>query len=323
MNRKLFIALAILLAFHPPLLAAGNLPQPALPAAATQPAAQPAGVSGPAASPARETAWLGVVLANVPDVLFTQLEQVIPPGQGVLVEEVVPDSPATLAGIQVNDVLLAYDDQKLFSPRQLAGLIRADRPGRTVAIQAIQHGQKKMLNVTLGKQELAASLPGYQPHGRYMPMMPHRHMPKWPPFPPPGSGSGQPQLWDQFESVDVHTLPDGRYHAAISYKDDKKGDMKFTFEGTQDEIRDEIRNNTTLPDDKKQALLQALNLNPDGFFDMPMLGNNPLNAPFFHGYPFEDDFFRDFPRLHMPPGYPSYSRPSTRDNGTGSGGDLL
>lgn len=324
MNRKLLLALAVLVTTHPPLLSAANAVQPAGSVAAAQLIAQPEQNTGPSPAPAREIAWLGVSLGKVPDALFTQLGQVIPAGQGVLVEQVIPDSPAAKAGIHTNDVLLTYDDQKLFSARQLAGLIRADRPDRTVAIEAIQQGQLKTLNITLGKQDLAAAMPAYEPMRRHMPMMPHGHMPYWPPFAPPRLGdANQPSAWDQFESVEVHSLPDGRYHAAVSYKDEKNNTMQFSFEGTQQEIRDQIQKNATLPDDKKQALLQALNLKPETLFSMPMFEGNPFNDPFFRNAPFDDDFFRGFPPLRVPPGFPSYYQPSAPASGPGKGGGSL
>lgn len=81
--------------------------------------------------------------------------------------------------------------------------------------------------------------------------------------------------------MEVHTLPDGRYHAGVSYLDEENNTMQFTFEGTRQEIREQIRTNTTLPDDKKQALLEALHLDPGMSFRVPTLGDNPFHDPFF------------------------------------------
>ena len=139
MNMRAFIPLAALIAiFNTPLLLAGNVPGSAVPitpvqpaASAPQPVVQPAQTSRnvtPEAVPQRDITWLGIAPGHVPRALFDQLKQIIPPGQGVLVKNVIPDSPAARAGIRTNDVLLAYGNQKLYSAQQLAGLVRADRP---------------------------------------------------------------------------------------------------------------------------------------------------------------------------------------------------
>jgi hypothetical protein len=330
MNMRSFIPLAALIAIlHPPLVRAENLPGPAVPTTPAQPAipsahtaVQPAQTSrniAPETVPERDIAWLGISLGNVPRALSDQLGQIIPAGQGVLVRGVVPDSPAARAGIHTNDILLAYGDQKLYSARQLAGLVRADQPDRTVTIQAVQQGQLKTLNVTLGKQSLPASMPEYRPYRWHMPMMLHRHMPNWPQMTPGNGSSGKPLAWSEFESVQVRTLPNGRYHAEVSYRDKGNNSKQFSFEGTQEEIRHQIQKDASLPDDKKQALLEALNMNPETMFNPPMFEDNPFNDSFFQSDPFDGDFFRGFPPMHLPPGFPSFFQPPAPGGGQGSG----
>jgi membrane-associated protease RseP (regulator of RpoE activity) len=314
MKVKPLIALAAVVAILQPPIAAAETPPQAAPATQPQAAGQatpPARTPGPAAARTGETAWLGIALGDVPDALYTQLEQIIPPGQGVLVTGVMPDSPAAKAGIHTNDVLLAYDDQKLYSPRQLAGLVRADHPDKTVAIQLVEQGKLKTLHVTLGKQSQAASMPPFGPFGWHTPMRLHRHMP-YPPQMAPGSGSsGKPLAWSAFESVQVRTLPNGRYRAEVTYKDNDNNSKQFAFEGTQEQIRNEIQKNASLPEDKKQALLEALNMNPQTMFKPPMFEGNPYADSFFQGNPFDEDFFRDFPPMHVPPGFRPFFQPST------------
>ena len=46
-------------------------------------------------------------------------------GKLIVIETVVPDSPATLAGIQTKDVLVAVDGQKIESLKQAAKLIKS------------------------------------------------------------------------------------------------------------------------------------------------------------------------------------------------------
>lgn len=117
-----------------------------------------------------------------------------------------------------------------------------------------------------------------------------------------------PRILSQAEGIQVYTLPDGRVHAEIHYQeqgDAQSGDdtrHKFSFEGTRAEVREQIQQNTTLPGDKKQALLQALSGNAVSLFSQPLFGgDNPFDDPFFKGGPFAgndpfmDDFFRNSP----------------------------
>ena len=102
-----------------------------------------------------QTTWLGVILAPVPSALSAQLNELIPSQQGVLVQSVVPNSPAAKAGIQANDVLLSFGDQKLYSPSQLSGLVKSFQSGKQIEVQAVSHGKLKTLNVTLEAQQRA------------------------------------------------------------------------------------------------------------------------------------------------------------------------
>lgn len=251
--------------------------------------------------PTGQSNWLGVSLSPVPGALRDQLSQLIPRGQGVLVKNVSPSSPAAKAGIRENDVLLSYDDQKLYSPSQLSGLIKSDKSGREVSLQLVQKGQLKTVKVKLGKQQGVAR-PFVSPS-----QTPPSQVPTWQ-YPPRGYspfGGVPPQMykkpgkqslaWDSFESVQVKTLPDGRYHAEISFKNNDNETKKFSFEGKREEIIEQINAQQELPVDKKTALLNALNMRSDDLFNQPFFQGNPFNSPFFRGNPFNDPFFQQNP----------------------------
>lgn len=154
----------------------------------------------------------------------------------------------------------------------------------------------------------------------------------------------QPQIWGQAEGMQVYTMPDGRVHAEINYQEQdssNSGDHtnhKFTFEGTQAEVREQIQKNTTLSDDKKQALLQSLsmNMNPGAMLNQQQMfgqlfgGGNPFDDPFFKNdsffktdplveeffknTPFNDDVFKNLfknmpPAFAPPPGFGQVPQP--------------
>jgi hypothetical protein len=123
----------------------------------------------------------------------------------------------------------------------------------------------------------------------------------------------QPMMMGQSEGMQVYTLPDGRIHAEINYQNEDSTNanantgQKFSFEGSQAEVREQIQKNTQLPADKKQTLLQSLEMKPEALFNQPMPGGNPFDDPFFKDSPFGNDFFKDFfkgmPSFTLPPGF--------------------
>jgi len=234
----------------------------------------------PATPSIPKTTWLGISTGPVPSALRHQLHRLIPANQGVLVTAISPSSPAEKAGLQKNDVLLSYNDQKLYSPMQLSGLVRSEKPEQNISLQIVQQGQLKMLQIPLGTRNTPV------PSQRYTHPYPPfgLHEPRQPNF------NGQALAWDSFESVQVNTLPDGRYHAEVRYKG-RDNDMKsFIFEGKRKEIIEQISKEPDLPLNKKNALLRALNLRQENFFQDPFFQQGPFNHPFFQNNPFNRPF---------------------------------
>ena len=228
--------------------------------------------------------WLGVSLAPVPKVLSKQLGNLIPENQGVMVQSVSPNSPASKAGIQPYDVLLRFNDQKLYSAQQLAGLVSANKKGSEIALNIVRKGKSEDLKVTLESHTVAASPLTRNPFlGFNQQPFPHPRMPMLPPM---GATSGTTSnVMQQFESFSINQTGDGNVRAEVSFENN--GDKKeFTFEGSYDEVRKQIKDTKELPEDKKNGLLNALQnkpnqLIPDDFFKG--FGQMP-NIPSFNGF---------------------------------------
>ncbi|MEX2118611.1 MAG: PDZ domain-containing protein [Pirellulales bacterium] len=67
--------------------------------------------------------WIGVMCTDVPDVLRAHLD--LPKEQGILIVEVPADSPASKAGLEKNDVIVAVEDKPISSPRELLEAVRS------------------------------------------------------------------------------------------------------------------------------------------------------------------------------------------------------
>ena len=71
---------------------------------------------------------------------------------GALIVDVVPDSPADLAGLRAGDVVVAVDGQQLDQEIGLAKLIAAHEPGDMVTLQIRQRGEEaRDVTVELGE----------------------------------------------------------------------------------------------------------------------------------------------------------------------------
>jgi hypothetical protein len=94
--------------------------------------------------------FLGALFAPVPEALYDHLPQ-LPRNAGVLVTHVLPDSPAARADLRRHDVLYLYDDAKIRDCEHFVGLIRDDKPGRTVKFTLLRAGREKTVEAVLAE----------------------------------------------------------------------------------------------------------------------------------------------------------------------------
>src|SRR5881392_3621288 len=96
--------------------------------------------------------FLGVETSQVPTVVSEQLG--LSKGLGLVVEYVVPNSPAAAAGIQQNDILKMLNDQILIEPSQLRKLLQTFSDGAEVTLTVLRKGQEQKLTAKLAKKEV-------------------------------------------------------------------------------------------------------------------------------------------------------------------------
>jgi membrane-associated protease RseP (regulator of RpoE activity) len=99
----------------------------------------------------KRVTYLGVAPEELSEELASQLPIDTP--SGLLVRSIVPDSPAAVAGIQKNDVLIKIDDQFLTAPKQLQKLIASHKAGETVRITYLRRGQRAEIEAKLAEIE--------------------------------------------------------------------------------------------------------------------------------------------------------------------------
>jgi hypothetical protein len=102
----------------------------------------------------KPTPYIGVVSVPAPPPLSAQLG--LEEGFGLVVENVLPDSPAQAAGIQRWDVLKLLNDQQLVSPDQLARLVNRFGKDAEVTATIIRKGQEQKVTLKVGEKMLPA-----------------------------------------------------------------------------------------------------------------------------------------------------------------------
>jgi len=107
--------------------------------------------------------WLGVLIQEVTPELAQSFNLDKP--RGALVGQVLPDSPAQAAGIQVGDIIVAFNGQPINQSRELPPLVGRIRPGASIPLTLIREGKEQALTIKLeelpedAKQEKAIAVP--------------------------------------------------------------------------------------------------------------------------------------------------------------------
>lgn len=121
----------------------------------------PAALLGAEPSP-REAApklpFLGLSTASVPDMVADHLG--IEGGSGVIIRTVCPDSPAAMAGLNVNDIILSLNGAPIADADAFSEKIRAHKAGDNLELGLIRKGIPDKVQVTLTERppELNAHL---------------------------------------------------------------------------------------------------------------------------------------------------------------------
>ncbi|WP_160154917.1 DegQ family serine endoprotease [Microbulbifer sp. ALW1] len=92
--------------------------------------------------------WLGVGIQDVDRKLATAMGLGKP--AGALVGQLEGGSPASQAGIQVGDIIMRFDGQKIMTSGDLPHVVGQTRPGTEVPVQLMREGKERKLKVRVG-----------------------------------------------------------------------------------------------------------------------------------------------------------------------------
>jgi len=208
--------------------------------------------------------WLGLECYPVDDALRAHLD--LPEGQGLLVAQTAPDSPAAEAGLRRYDVLVHADEKPLKSIQDLIDAVDAAKDN-AMTLSLLRGGKPMTVEVTPTKRPEPVAVPGRPglPFGEW------DHLPKWLEQMRPGEG-GRPRMKFRFlrpglilpPGADAQpSLPAGLSIAITRTGDDpakivvKRGDE--TWELTENDL-------DQLPDDVRPHVERMLGRGSAGWF---------------------------------------------------------
>ena len=94
-----------------------------------------------------ERSWLGVQIRPVSEEVAHVVG--LTAGEGVVIERIVADSPAEVAGLQVGDVILRFGETDIGEVRDLTRSVAVNPSGEVTEITVFRGGEKLALEVTL------------------------------------------------------------------------------------------------------------------------------------------------------------------------------
>ncbi|HLY75344.1 MAG TPA: PDZ domain-containing protein [Planctomycetota bacterium] len=95
--------------------------------------------------------WLGIQPEDLPDELRAQLD--LADGEGLLVTQILPGSPAEQAGLKKNDILTKIDGKSVKGEESLASFMSSARVGQEATLTVLRKSKEQKFKVTIGEKK--------------------------------------------------------------------------------------------------------------------------------------------------------------------------
>ncbi len=95
--------------------------------------------------------WLGISMQDVSSELASQFD--IEDTRGVLISDILPDSPAEDSDLQRGDIVTEVNGEEFDSPNNFRNIIAAIDPGTETRLTVIRDGRTRRINVVIGSRD--------------------------------------------------------------------------------------------------------------------------------------------------------------------------
>jgi membrane-associated protease RseP (regulator of RpoE activity) len=226
--------------------------------------------------PEHHRGFLGMGVSDVPSALAYQLN--LKEHEGVLVGDVVKDSPAAKAGIETNDIVTSIDGKAIEGGHKFVEALSGKNPGDEVKIDFIDKGARKTADVKLG--EWPKDLSAVHGAGGQIPFPGHSWfgMPHW--------SKGRMIIKGPEGSEQVFQLPESPWKADELFKDLEKNfkeyqsnpspEMRQGIEKALKELEGKVKENGTaqVGNESRMAIIR----NVEGEYDITVRDQNGVRT---------------------------------------------
>ena len=102
--------------------------------------------------------WLGIQIQDITDDVADYYQ--LTDRQGVMVYQVLPESPASKGGMKDGDILKRFGGQPVLHTRQLIDLVSRTKAGRRAKVEVLREGKPLTLDVEIGERPAEAEPAG-------------------------------------------------------------------------------------------------------------------------------------------------------------------
>ncbi|MBI3321629.1 MAG: Do family serine endopeptidase [Candidatus Omnitrophica bacterium] len=102
--------------------------------------------------------WLGIRVQDITDDVAEYYG--LSDREGILVYQVLPDSPASASGMRDGDIVKTFEGQPIHNSRELIDHVSAAKAGRRVSIDVLRDGRRQTFQVQIGERPAEPELEG-------------------------------------------------------------------------------------------------------------------------------------------------------------------
>ena len=110
--------------------------------------------------------WLGVSIQSLTPELAKQFE--LTDGKGVLVGDIVEDSPADKGGLQRGDIIVEVQGKKIDDPNQIRNMVAGIEPGQEIEMKIIRENKPITKNLTVSELPTDVQKPAKVEYGNLL-----------------------------------------------------------------------------------------------------------------------------------------------------------